>query len=563
MKNLKQAIPCALVTGLLVSNLAIIPANALSNVRETQINLSNSFTTDVILANDAMHSDENAKTMIDSDVTYAINGGFFNSYYNSSAAISFPNNSPRIYGAMIKDGHLINAGGDNNMIGFTYDDKVLMDKVKCTPAFAINGERVVTTWAINQVYSDPNAITIVTDDFNMSFATNPSSQVFTVTNGSVSDISSATSHTVADGSFKIIYNSGAIENANKWDLLPKFDDSIELTSSYESKDGDDWNNVKTGISGGRMLVKDSVNVSSDTSYNAQFDNDPKQSNTSSALRSYVGFKADNTMIFGTASGTFSEIANKLISNGVHQAISLDGGASSMLYSKDAGYITSAGRELASILVLTTDDGTEVKPDKPIVVPPPPTASSNTPSDWAVQPINQATNLGLIPAWLQYSYQSPITRQEFCVLLTTFIQEFTGISVDEYRNTLKIDYNDFTFTDTDDYYVRSIAALGIVSGTGNGEFSPKDPLTREQSATMMSNLITLIGVLDHEVNSSSSMTPVFTDENNISGWAKDAVSRVTTAKIMNGKGETFDPQGIYTREQAYITMLNAFQKIQSN
>ena len=313
-----------------------------------------------------------------------------------------------------------------------------------------------------------------------------------------------------------------------------------------------WNDVKAAVAGGRMLIQEGVNVSGDASLNGEFDDNPKQVNASVAIRSFAGVTADGTLVMGTATGSFPEIANALIAQGVKNAVCMDGGASTMHYAKDSGFKVPAGRELATILAVQTKDGTEVKPVKPTIPSPP--LDNNAPSPWAMASISEAKSLELIPEWLMYDYRNAITREEFCVLLTTFIGEKTGKTVDAYRGELGTNYDDYKFSDTESYYVRSIAALKIVAGTGNGQFSPKDPLTREQAATMIQKMVQLIGT----TNPSAPLS--FTDEASIHSWASEGLDFVTASKIMNGKGETFDPQGTYTREEAYITMLNTFKAV---
>lgn len=61
-----------------------------------------------------------------------------------------------------------------------------------------------------------------------------------------------------------------------------------------------------------------------------------------------------------------------------------------------------------------------------------------------------------------------------------------------------------------------------------------------------------------VQSTQSLT--FTDEASISDWAKESVDYVTACGIMNGKGEAFDPKGTYTKEQAFLTMLNTYHAV---
>ena len=179
-----------------------------------------------------------------------------------------------------------------------------------------------------------------------------------------------------------------------------------------------------------MLVQNGVNVTANASYNADFDSDPKQSNTGTAMRSFAAILNNGRLVLGTASATFPQIADDLIARGAVSALSLDGGASSMLYTGNSGFLTSAGRELASALVIVLRDSAETKPETPEI--PVVDNNPNTPSSWAAASIEEARGLNLIPSWMLYGYRSPITRSEFCALLIQLIPARTGKTADQMR-----------------------------------------------------------------------------------------------------------------------------------
>lgn len=522
-------------------------------------------TGDVVLGSEGVVSDSPASSMVTGSIA-AINGGFFNSYY-SGAGTSFPDNCPIIYGAITKDGEVINAGGWNNSIAFTYDGKVLIDRINVTVTAVVTGadgaaKANAALYGVNKIYSDAAAITLMTDDMNLAFTTPAGSRIFTIQNDKVISANGAGTYTVPAGCKILVYNSGAVSNAQTWNLLPAVGDTVQFAYNYtptRTADQADWNNVKTLVTGGRMLVQNGVNVTANTGYNAEFDDDPKQSNSGSSLRSYAAVMSDGRLVLGTASGTFPGIANALISAGAVNAVSLDGGASSMLYTGNSGMLTPAGRELASVLVIVPRDPNEVKPSNPVI--PVIDNNPNNPSSWAVEDIQQAKGLGLIPAWLENNYRSPITREEFCDLLLQLIPARTGKSVDAVRADLGVvgsAYDANPFTDTSKYSIVSMANLGIVTGYEDGTFRPKASITREQAATMLQRAAEVMGT----VTPSQSLT--FTDAASIGAWAQEGVDFVTSCGIMNGKGEgKFDPKGTYTREQAFITMLNTYNAVTPN
>lgn len=90
---------------------------------------------------------------------------------------------------------------------------------------------------------------------------------------------------------------------------------------------------------------------------------------------------------------------------------------------------------------------------------------------------------------------------------------------------------------------------IVNGTGEGMFSPTAFITREQIATMLLNYAKATGYALPQTVAPTE----FADQESISAYAKEAVSALQQAGIVNGKatGENviFDPKGNATRAEA--------------
>ena len=111
-----------------------------------------------------------------------------------------------------------------------------------------------------------------------------------------------------------------------------------------------------------------------------------------------------------------------------------------------------------------------------------------------------------------------------------------------------------FTDTSDRHVAAAYQLGVVTGRGAGEFAPNASITRQEAAVMLRNTAAVLEV-DVPVAVSS-----FVDTDDIAPWAAASVDFVFSAKVMDGTGDgRFSPQGIYTPQQAYITILRLLAK----
>jgi len=181
--------------------------------------------------------------------------------------------------------------------------------------------------------------------------------------------------------------------------------------------------------------------------------------------------------------------------------------------------------------------------------PEPKPEVGIPSAWAVNSVNTAKSLGLATPELTNGYQAATTRAEFCRAAVNFLRTY-GFDVDSVTPKL--------FNDTNDTDIGIAAALGITSGTDAEKnlFSPNGTLTREQAATMLRNVMNVIGL-----DTSAPSGVLWTDANGISSWAQSAVDVMYNAKIMNGTSSTslvFSPKTSYTHEQSIITLVNLWE-----
>jgi len=164
------------------------------------------------------------------------------------------------------------------------------------------------------------------------------------------------------------------------------------------------------------------------------------------------------------------------------------------------------------------------------------------ANWAEADVDDAIKAGLVPQRLQSNYTQAITRSEFCALAVAL-----------YENVLnKVITERATFTDTNDEDVEKMAAIGVVLGTSQSEFSPNSQLTREQAATMLSRLANALAKPFDNKEST------FSDNDIISDWAIVEVGQVQAAGIMQGTGNNrFSPEEPYTREQSIVTFMRMY------
>ena len=110
------------------------------------------------------------------------------------------------------------------------------------------------------------------------------------------------------------------------------------------------------------------------------------------------------------------------------------------------------------------------------------AEGDQPSQWARDIVSRAISLGLVPQTLQSQYLLDTTRAEFCALAVSLYEKATGKKIE----------GRVSFIDTQDVNVSKMASLGVVLGVGGNRFAPDQNLTREQAATMMARLASAMG-----------------------------------------------------------------------
>jgi len=168
---------------------------------------------------------------------------------------------------------------------------------------------------------------------------------------------------------------------------------------------------------------------------------------------------------------------------------------------------------------------------------------DNPSLWAAELVHTATDAGLVPQVLRVKYTQAITRAEFCALAVALYEKNAGGEITGRA----------AFVDSADINVLKMGALGVVTGVGDGYFSPDARLTREQAAVMLANLAVVMG------KPLAKNQATFVDSSWISTWAQESVGQVQAAGIMGGMGNNvFAPRGAYTREQSIVTMFRLFE-----
>ena len=107
------------------------------------------------------------------------------------------------------------------------------------------------------------------------------------------------------------------------------------------------------------------------------------------------------------------------------------------------------------------------------------------------------------------------------------------------------FNDVKYEDWFYHAVTWAYAAGVSTGTTETTFSPNNPVTREQLAAFLYRFTTLCGI---ECKADGDLSK-FADQNQISAYARDAISWAVGAGIINGKSPTtVAPRSYATRAE---------------
>ncbi len=483
------------------------------------------------------------------DLLASVNGALFNSYYNGSKALSYPDNCAQIMGMLMSRGEVICRGsGKNVLLGVTDTGKFLIDRVSVSVSAKFRNTDHFTFWAVNTYHNDPSAVDLFTQEMGYGFALQSGAVVVRIQNGIVTDVQTGLTRleVPAAGEKAAVFNANAWANACTWNTQPQEGNLAEIeTVLTPEKAGTqaDWDRVVTAVGCSPWLLEDGADKFSENT-----NSDPKMGRDYKAQRTCAAVMPDGSLMIGECTATFGQIIDYLKSIGAVDAMALDGGASSTLYVSGSGYVQPAGRKLASMLHFVDYGSAEAIPGKgknPL---------SGEPSAWAAAYVQKAQDVGLVPDGFDLMPRANITRAQFASLAVSLVKQYyTGSEYNELLTRNGIDYDAARAAFSDTYLMDVMQAyqLGIVAGKGAGRFDPNGSITRREAAVMLTNAAKLVG------KEASGEGADYEDAADIA-WAAAYVDFVTRAGIMGSASASrslFNPLGYYTQEQALTTMCN--------
>ena len=168
-------------------------------------------------------------------------------------------------------------------------------------------------------------------------------------------------------------------------------------------------------------------------------------------------------------------------------------------------------------------------------------------DWAVEAITQLSYRGVLNGKENriFAPNDNITREEFTKVITL------GFKVNLAEGEC-----DFEDVDEESWaypYIRSAYVAGVVNGISDTVFGFGSNITREDLCVMTDRMINIGGF---DLKASQDIT--FSDDDQISDYAKESVHRLAAAGIVSGTGDGFKPKAYATRAEAakivYLAMM---------
>ena len=136
------------------------------------------------------------------------------------------------------------------------------------------------------------------------------------------------------------------------------------------------------------------------------------------------------------------------------------------------------------------------------------------------------------------FSRPITREEFCELAVKRYEAISGNAAQAAPAN--------TFTDTQNPEILKAFQLKIVNGTGQGLFSPGNPISRQEIAAL---LLRTVQAAVPALDTSAPNAPVFVDSGDIADWAREGGNYFASKEIIKGANGAFMPKANTTCEAA--------------
>lgn len=298
---------------------------------------SSNLKADVALAQNAIGQTESLASLAKrSSAKAAINGSYFQSYDSSQSQDPF--------GLLIKNGKLVHAEGTGSVIGFTSSGTVKMDIVRSSITATAGGTNYTVSLVNHTPAVNSNTVVLFTSargrSTSCAFGTS-----LVVQNGEVISVSNKTAANIPSNGYVLFFTGDKASAAQ----AVKKGTKVSYTINYVNQAGNkvDWSNVQTAVGAGPLLLKDGANV-----VNPEKEGFSDSAGFSMAVaRSAVGVtQSGDILLVGGVKCTLNQLASVMSQLGAAQAICMDSGSSSGLYSSGSTSLPAPSKEISNALI---------------------------------------------------------------------------------------------------------------------------------------------------------------------------------------------------------------------
>ena len=171
-----------------------------------------------------------------------------------------------------------------------------------------------------------------------------------------------------------------------------------------------------------------------------------------------------------------------------------------------------------------------------------------PGAWYYEAVDYAVSEGLFNGTSQTTFtpNGTMTRGMFVTVLANKTENYSAHQ-----------YTSSSFADVaaGQWYAPPVewaSQSKLVNGVGNGCFAPNDSVSREQLAVILYHYAKGCGA---DTSTTAGALGAFTDNGNISGFARTAMEWAVSHKVLNGAEGKLDPKGTATRAQVAQILYN--------
>ena len=113
-----------------------------------------------------------------------------------------------------------------------------------------------------------------------------------------------------------------------------------------------------------------------------------------------------------------------------------------------------------------------------------------------------------------------------------------------------------------YYTGYLAAakrLGITEGLGNNQYAPNKQITRQEMFTLLYNTLKVNGELPEGAEKANGALTGYSDADSVASWAKDPAGALANAGIVGGSNGKLSPKNTTTRAEMAQVLYNLLSK----